>query len=85
MKEFKYTLTDEHGIHARPAGSLVKLAKTFTSVLTAETGGKTADIKKIFSLMGLGAKKGDEVTIRAEGDDETEAAAHLQDFLAQNM
>jgi len=85
MKEFKYTLTDEHGIHARPAGGLVKLAKTFTSALTAEMEGKTADVKKIFSLMGLGAKKGDEVTIRAEGEDETEAAAQLQDYLVQNM
>ena len=31
MKEFNYTITDPQGIHARPAGELVKAAKVFTS------------------------------------------------------
>ena len=29
MKEFKYVITDPEGIHARPAGELVKAAKEF--------------------------------------------------------
>ena len=33
MKEFKYTITDPEGIHARPAGELVKAAKQFTSTI----------------------------------------------------
>ena len=36
MKEFKYTITDELGIHARPAGLLVKKAAEFASTVSAE-------------------------------------------------
>ena len=55
MKEFKYVITDNEGIHARPAGELVKLAKSFESSVMIEKEGKKADCKKIFGLMGLGA------------------------------
>lgn len=85
MEEFKYIITDENGIHARPAGNLVKLAKNFQARITAETGGKSADVKKIFALMGLGVKKGGEVKITAEGCDESEAAAQLEQYLKNNM
>ena len=41
MKTFQYTIQDEMGIHARPAGMLVKEAKAFSSKVTLEAGGKT--------------------------------------------
>ena len=41
MKEFKYVVTDNEGIHARPAGELVKLVKGFESKITIEKDGKT--------------------------------------------
>ena len=50
MKEFKYVITDNEGIHARPAGELVKLAKSFESSVMIEKEGKKADCKKIFGL-----------------------------------
>ena len=58
MKEFKYTITDPEGIHARPAGELVKVCKEFACKITLTKDGKTADCKKIFGLMGLAVKKG---------------------------
>ena len=48
MKEFKYTITDPEGIHARPAGELVKAAKQFTSTIKLAKDGKSGDCKKIF-------------------------------------
>ena len=33
MKQFQYTIKDELGVHARPAGLLVKLAKQYTAPL----------------------------------------------------
>ena len=54
MKEFKYIITDPEGIHARPAGELVKAAKGFASAIKITKGEKSADAKKIFGLMGLG-------------------------------
>ncbi len=85
MKEFKYTIKDELGIHARPAGLLVKLASTFKSTITVDTGAKQADAKKIMALMGAGAKKGTTVTCRAEGPDEAEAVAALKKFFEDSL
>ena len=58
MKEFKYTVTDPEGIHARPAGELVKKAKEFQSKITITKDGKSADVKRLFALMGLAIKQG---------------------------
>lgn len=85
MKEFTYVLTDENGIHARPAGILVREAAKFKSAITIQKGEKKADGKRLFALMGLAAKKNDEILIRVEGEDEEEAANLLQDFLTANM
>ena len=41
MKSFNYVITDEVGIHARPAGLLVKEAKKFESECTITKDGKT--------------------------------------------
>ncbi len=85
MREFKYTITDNEGIHARPAGELVKLAKTFTSDVKVVKDGKEADCKKIFALMSLGAKKGHEVSFVINGGDEDAAAEALEKFMQENL
>lgn len=85
MKEFNYVITDPEGIHARPAGMLVKEANKFTSKVEIGKDGKFADAKRIFGVMGLGAKKGNEITIKAEGEDEVQAAEALETFLKENL
>ncbi len=50
MKSITYTITDELGIHARPAGLLVKLAGGFQSKITISKEGKEADAKRIMAL-----------------------------------
>lgn len=85
MKEFTYVITDEIGIHARPAGMLVKEAKAFTSKITLEANGKTADATKLMAVMSLGVKNGAEVVIKAEGDDEDAAIAKLEEFMKENL
>ena len=61
MKEFTYVITDAEGIHARPAGELVKKAKEYASSISIVKEGKKADAKKLFGLMGLGVKQGMEI------------------------
>jgi phosphocarrier protein HPr len=46
MKQFQYTIKDELGVHARPAGLLVKLAKQYTSAITIDKNGKTGNSAK---------------------------------------
>lgn len=85
MKQFTYIISDPSGIHARPAGNLVKLAKGFSSQITAEANGKKADVKKLFALMGLGAKKDTALCVSIEGADEADAAVQLEQYLKDNL
>mgnify|MGYP001105610026 FL=1 len=85
MKEFTYVITDAIGIHARPAGMLVKEAKKFSSTITLEANGKSADATKLMAVMSLGVKSGAEVVIKAEGDDEDAAIAKMEEFMKANL
>ena len=81
----QYTVKDACGIHARPAGLLVKVAKGFASTATLEKDGKSCDLRKLMALMGMGVKQGDTVTVKVEGDDEAAAAEAIQKFLTENV
>ncbi len=85
MREFNYTITDALGIHARPAGILVKEAERFASSVTLEKDGKSADVKRLFSLMGMGVKAGESVSLKIEGPDENEAASAIESFFRANL
>lgn len=85
MKEVQYTVKDACGIHARPAGLLVKLVKGYASTATLEKNGKSCDMRKLMALMGMGVKQGDTITIKVEGEDEAAAAEALEKFLTENV
>lgn len=85
MKEFSYTITDPQGVHARPAGVLVKEAAKYESSITLEKDGKSGDMKRIFAVMGLGVKCGETITVKVDGNDEAEAAEAVESFLKQNL
>lgn len=85
MKEFKYVITDAEGIHARPAGELVKAAKEFTCSITIKKDGKSGDCKKIFGLMGLGVKQGNEVVFTFDGADEEAAYEAVSRFVQEKL
>ena len=80
MKTFEYTIKDELGIHARPAGLLVKEAKKFESECTITKDGKTKKLTQLMMLMSLGVKQGDTVTVSVDGADEDAAVASLKEF-----
>ena len=85
MKEFGYTIKDEDGIHARPAGLLVKAASGFASTVTLDNGIKKGDAKKIMSLMMMAVKQGQTVKFTVEGPDEDAAAQALEAFMKENL
>ncbi len=85
MKKVTYTITDQLGIHARPAGLLVKEVGKYSSTVTLSNGVKEADTKKIMAIMALGVKKGQNVTFTIEGADEAAAAAGIEAFMKANL
>ena len=85
MKSFSYTVKDELGIHARPAGMLVKEVKNFQSKVTLEKDGKSVDASRLMVVMGMGVKKDQTVTVTVEGDDEDAACDAIKAFFETNL
>ena len=85
MKKFQYVIQDQVGLHARPAGLLLKQPAGYKSKVTITCGGKSADALKLIMIMSLGVKQGMEVTCEIEGEDEDTAAEALQKFFKENL
>lgn len=85
MISFTYTIKDELGIHARPAGLFVKEASAFPCKITIAKEGKEVDAKRILGVMSLGVKCGQEITVALDGEQEEEAADKLKAFLEENL
>ncbi len=83
MVSFTFMVNDEMGMHARPAGLLVREAAKCTGKVTIRKGEKTGDAKRIFNVMGLSIKAHEEVEITVEGDREKEEAQALELFLKE--
>ncbi|MCM1173999.1 MAG: HPr family phosphocarrier protein [Blautia sp.] len=85
MKEFQYVIQDPVGLHARPAGLLVKQAAGFQSKITISGNGKSCDAKKLIMLMSLGLTQGTEISCRIEGEDEEAAFEAIRKFFTDNL
>lgn len=70
-------LINRLGLHARAAGKLVNLAKTFSSQITVSRSDEEVDGKSIMGVMLLAAPVGTEITLRVTGEDEEEALGAL--------
>ncbi len=84
MKDFKTTIIDPVGLHARPASELVQVASKFACDINLIANGKTANAKSIITIMSLGVKSGDEIKIEANGKDEAEAISEIEKKLKES-
>lgn len=85
MKQFTHVIKDPLGMHARPAGQLVKAVAGYACSVTVTAPTGKADAKRLMAVMRLAAKQGMELTITCDGPDEEKAAAEIQAFLAANL
>jgi len=85
VREVKYVITDELGIHARPAGLLVKLLGEFAGDVQVGTDAKMVDGKRLLSVMGLGLVQGDELRLVFDGAGEEMAAVAALKFLSESL
>jgi len=81
MIKFEYIITDELGIHARPAGLLIREVKKYKSLVTFSHGKQEAAGNKVFGILKLGIKQDDTLEVTVEGTDEEEAAAAIKKTL----
>lgn len=85
MKTFEYTITDEMGIHARPAGLIAKAAKELSSEIVISKDGRSAVCSKVMAIMGLGVKCGDRITVTINGGDEEAAEKAMRELFEANL
>lgn len=81
MKDVTVTVIDPVGLHARPATVAVNAASKFKSEIKIAFKGKSVNMKSIMGVMSLGIPTQSEITISAEGDDEEEAIATIEEVL----
>ncbi|WP_117169013.1 phosphocarrier protein HPr [Paraliobacillus sediminis] len=85
MKEQKFQITDDTGIHARPATLLVNKAGQYEAHVEMHFNGKAVNLKSIMGVMSLGVPKGAEVTITAEGTDEEQAIQGISETIKEHL
>ena len=81
MKTISYTITDELGLHGRPAGKIVKMAKEFPGKVEIGTESNMVNCKRIMGIMGLALKQGDTITMSFEGEGEDDMADKVLAFM----
>ena len=85
MYEQKVTLTNEIGLHARPASIFIRAAVKFPCDITVEKNGRSYNAKSIMSVLSMSASNGDELIIRASGDSEEEAVKSLVEVIESKI
>ena len=85
MQSVQYKIKKASGMDEQPAGRLVKKAKEYSSMIYLDANDKLGDAKRIFGVIGLGIRRGDEVLICADGSDECRAVVELADFFSKNL
>lgn len=85
METFHYTIQDPAGLHARPAGLLVRKAQESEHDIAISCHGKSADLKKLLAVMGLGIRQGDTVTVTVSGENAVQRAADLRLFFENTV
>ncbi|MFZ2539876.1 MAG: HPr family phosphocarrier protein [Oscillospiraceae bacterium] len=85
MKLFEYTIKDKLGLHARPAGLLVKCISAFQSDIKLTKSEKTVDAKRLFGVMGMAIKCGDIIIISIDGPDEELAFNAIKLFCEETI
>lgn len=84
-KQQTVEITNKTGLHARPAAQFVQKAGQFDSKINIVFEEKEVNAKSIMGVMSLGVGKGNQILIKAEGDDESEAIQELVDFITIEM
>jgi len=81
MIEKKYVIAGSEGLHARPASLLVGTVNSFTSDITLEHEGNKVNLKSILGVMSLGVPSGAIIKIVADGVDEADAIAKVDELM----
>ncbi len=82
---FTHIINKSVGIHVRPAGEIANICKQHNCTVTVCCGNKQADGSSVIELMKLGAARGQQLSVAAEGRDAGKVLALLKNFMSENI
>lgn len=85
MVSQKVTITNEQGMHMRPAGLLAKAMTKYESDITIIFNGNRINAKSLMNIIGACIKCGSEIEIQCEGTDEKEALAEAIQLIQEGL
>ena len=71
----------QQDFEARPIANLVQVANRYESKIYLEHGDSRVNAKSIMGMMSLALLNGEKILVDAEGADEAEAVAAIEEFL----
>jgi phosphocarrier protein HPr len=80
-----YIILAPQGLHARPATTLIRLAKGFKSNISLQKGEKTIKLNSMLNILSLTIKGGETITVIIDGEDEAEAATAIGQFFTEQL
>lgn len=80
-----FTITNQNGLHARPASELAKIASTCSSDITLRVGEKRINPKSILNIMAAAIRCGTEIEIECNGETEAEDLKKICTALEQGL
>ncbi|RBQ03105.1 HPr family phosphocarrier protein [Pedobacter miscanthi] len=80
-----YIITAPLGLHARPATSLIRLAKNYKSAISLKKGEKTIRLNSMLNILSLNVKGGETISVFIEGEDEQAASANIDQFFITEL
>jgi phosphocarrier protein HPr len=85
MKEYEYTVVNELGMHARPAGQFVRLAQETKSKIEISKGAEAINAVRILAVMSMNIRQGDQIQITVEGSDEDQLLSEIKRICKENL
>ena len=80
-----YIILAPQGLHARPATTLIRLAKGFKATTSLQKAGKTVKLNSMLNILSLTIKGGETITVIIDGEDEAEAAEAINQFFTEQL
>ena len=78
------TINNPEGLKSRPAALFVQVASRFESQILIERGNKKVNAKSIMGVLSLGIKQGDSIFVLANGRDEKDAVAAIEELVSNS-
>lgn len=78
MVSKKFTVTDDMGLHARPASLIADISLKYDCSIDIEYRSKICSAKSILNVLALAIPKGENFTIVCNGNDEENAISDLE-------